>query len=144
MEFRRNDIEFLRLAGTGEAVVSEFVGVMGKLRAVIEEENAILNSGLPATLLLTTERKGVLSQEYDVLGGELVGRARGQILSDPALQEKLLTATAQLCALSEENRDLLDRALAASRRRIDAVMDAVRASESDGHGDDGSVGNRPG
>lgn len=106
--------------------VNEFEGVMGRLKAVIAEENELLNRGLPATLLDTTERKRQLSNEYGARGDELVEGAAGQILSDAALQERLLAATAQLYAMSEENRKLLSAALAATRRRVDRVMDAIR------------------
>ncbi len=112
-----------------DAAVSDFVGVMGRLRAVIEEENDFLSRGMPATLLDTTRSKGALSSEFGARGAALVTSAGGQILSDPALHEQLVKASAELRALSAENRVLLDKALAASRRRIDAVMAAVRACE---------------
>jgi hypothetical protein len=107
-------------------VLAEFVGVMGKLKAIIETENDFLNRGLPATLLATTVRKGALSREYAQLGTELVDEAVDHILRDPGLHGKLLAAGAELQALSAENRDLLERALTATRRRVDAVMQAVR------------------
>ena len=116
-------------AGTG-AVVTEFVGVMGELKAIIEEENDFLARGLPATLLDTTERKSRLSEEYGVLGNELVDGSGTQMISNPQLHGKLLEASAQLYALTEENRQLLCNALAATRRRVDMVMEAVRASDS--------------
>jgi hypothetical protein len=116
----------------GESVVNDFVGVMGKLKAIIEEENDFLSRGLPATLLDTTERKGALSDEYASLGNELVdGAGSTQIISNPELHAKLLEASKQLFALTEENRQLLSEALAATRRRVDLVMDAVRASETE-------------
>ncbi len=115
--------------GGDDRVLNEFVGVMGKLRAVIEAENDFLSRGMPATLLDTTTLKGQLSQEYALRSSDLVGDAKGQILSDPALHDKLVRAGAELCALSEENRHLLTKALRATSRRVDAVMDAVRACE---------------
>jgi hypothetical protein len=111
--------------------VSDFVGVLGELQAIIEEENDFLSRGLPATLLDTTELKGRLSQEYAQLGNELVDGAATHMISNPELHGKLLEASAQLFALTEENRKLLCDALAATRRRVDMVMDAVRASVDD-------------
>jgi hypothetical protein len=108
--------------------LDNFVGVMGKLRAIIENENEFLERGLPATLLATTKRKSLLSREYGALSTELLDTAVDQLLSDPELQIKLIAAGAELQAMTTENRALLERAVNASRRRIDSVMDAVRAS----------------
>ncbi len=117
-------------APSGDTVVSQFVGVLQHLRTLIEEENAFLERGLPATLLDTTDRKGNLSRQYDLLGGQVVDRAADEVRADPTLQKQLLKATAELVALTEDNRELLDKALVASRRRIAAVMDAIRDSEA--------------
>ena len=119
----------LDLVGSKDSSVSEFVGVMGKLKALFAEENDLLSQGLPALMLETIEQKEHLSAKYGALGNNLVDQSAGQILSDGALQEKLLVATAQLVAMSEENRQLLCNALAATRRRIDNVMEAVRVCE---------------
>jgi hypothetical protein len=108
--------------------LENFVGVMGKLKAIIENENEFLERGLPATLLATTKRKSVLSREYGALSNELLDGAVDQLLADPDLQVKLVAAGAELQAMTTENRALLEKAVTASRRRIDAVMDAVRAS----------------
>lgn len=108
--------------------LENFVGVMGKLKAIIENENDFLERGLPATLLATTKRKSVLSREYGALSSEVLEAAVDHLLADPELQVKLVAAGAELQAMSKENRALLERAVNASRRRVDAVMDAVRAS----------------
>ena len=108
--------------------LDNFVGVMGKLKAIIENENEFLERGLPATLLATTKRKSVLSREYGALGTEMLDRAVDQLLADPELQVKLVAAGAELQAMTTENRALLEKAVFASRRRVNAVMDAVRAS----------------
>lgn len=108
--------------------LDNFVGVLGKLRAIIENENDFLERGLPATLLATTKRKSVLSREYGALSAELLDASVDQLLSDPELQVKLVAAGAELQAMTKENRALLERAVNASRRRVDSVMNAVRAS----------------
>jgi hypothetical protein len=117
------------LVGTKGPAVDEFVGVLGELKALIAEENELLSQGLPASMLDTGAQKGQLSAKYGALGNNLVDRSAGQILSDAALQEKLLAATTQLFAMTEENRQLLCNALAATRRRVDNVMDAIRTCE---------------
>jgi hypothetical protein len=121
----------LDLVRDKDPAVSEFVGVLGQLKAVIAEENDLLSQGLPASMLETIGKKEQLSAKYGALGNEMVDQSGGQILSDAALQEKLLVATAQLVAMSEENRQLLCDALAATRRRVDKVMEAIRLCEDE-------------
>ncbi len=121
----------LDLVSTGDPAVSEFVGVLGRLKALIAEENDLLNQGLPASMLDTMAQKEQLSAKYGALGNNLVDHSAGQILSDSVLQEKLLAATAQLFAMTEENRQLMCNALAATRRRVDKVMEAIRTCEDD-------------
>jgi hypothetical protein len=123
----------LGLVETKGPAVSEFVGVMGELKALIAEENDLLTQGLPASMLGTKGQKEQLSAKYGALGNDLVDHSAGQILSDAALQEKLLAATTQLLAMTEENRQLLSNALAATRRRVDKVMDAIRICEAGDH-----------
>jgi glutamine synthetase type III len=110
------------------AVLKEFVGVMDKLKAIIETENEFLERGMPATLLATTKRKSLLSREYGALSAELLDQAADQLMADPALPTKLVAAGAELQAMGAENRQLLERAVAATRRRVDSIMDAVRAA----------------
>lgn len=112
-----------------DVALSDFMGVMGRLQAVIAAENDLLNRGLPATLLDTIDLKVALSEEFGSKGGDLMGG--GDIMSNAELQEKLLTATAELYAMTEENRQLLSNALHATRRRVDRVMDAIRALEEE-------------
>jgi hypothetical protein len=117
-----------------DVVMNDFVGVMAKLKAVIEAENDFLSRGLPASLLDTTEAKSTLSDEYVQLGGEVAAdkHVAGEVIADPALSKMLVEASATLYALSEENCDLLEGALHATRRRVDAVMEAVRACKMHG------------
>jgi flagellar biosynthesis/type III secretory pathway chaperone len=110
------------------AVLKDFVGVMDKLKAIIETENEFLERGLPATLLATTKRKGQLSRQYGALSGEVLDAAVNQLLEDPELPAKLVAAGQELQQMGLENRYLLERAIAASRRRVDSVMEAVRTS----------------
>jgi hypothetical protein len=70
----------------------------------------------------------VLSREYSALSGELLDTVAEQLMADPALPVKLVAAGAELQAMSAENRELLERAVAATRRRVDGIMDAVRAA----------------
>jgi flagellar biosynthesis/type III secretory pathway chaperone len=114
-----------------DLVVSEFEGVADELKALIAEENDLLSQGFPVSVLGTIAQKDELSAKYGALGNDLVDHSSVQILSDSALQEKLLETTTQLLAMTEENRQLLCNALAATRRRVDNVMEAIRNHEDD-------------
>jgi hypothetical protein len=119
--------------------VNDLVGVMSKLKAVIEAENALLHRGMPASVLETMAAKGALTREYAQLGVAITSDAgsASDVLSDPSLHDMLIEAGASLCALTEENRALLAGALSATRRRVDAVMKAIR---TDGvRSDDGTA-----
>jgi len=113
------------------AILEEFVGVMGKLKAIIENENDFLERGLPAALLATTRRKSTLSRQYGVLGQELLDAEVERLLNDPNLSATLLAAGAELQTMGEENRKLMQRAVRATKRRVDAVMEAVKANAAD-------------
>ncbi len=126
----------LGVVGNRDAAVSEFVGVLGELKALIAEENSLLSQGLPASMLETIDQKEQLSAKYGALGNDLVDHAAGRILSDAALQEKLLAATTQLVSMSEKNRQLLSNALDATRRRVDKVMEAIRLCDDAGQSPD--------
>lgn len=131
MDVPRKTVVQIDQAGTQGSAVSEFVDVLDELKTLIAEENDLLNQGLPASMIETIDAKEQLSLKYGALGNDLVDRSGGQILSDDALREKLLQATAQLVAMTEENRQLLSNALAATRRRVDNVMEAIRTCEDD-------------
>lgn len=124
------------IAPVGPMVLKEFVGVIDKLRTIIEIENEFLERGLPAGLLATTRRKSLLSREYDALSNELIEQAVDHLLADPTLPGKLVAAGSELQAMGAENRQLVQRALAATRRRVDGVMEAVRASADQTPDDD--------
>ncbi len=137
MEPPRKTAVQLGLVGTKGPAVSEFVDVLGELKALIAEENDLLSQGLPASMLGTIEQKEQLSAKYGALGNDLVDHSAGQILSDAVLQEKLLAATTQLFEMTEENRQLLSKALDATRRRVDKVMEAIRICEVGDQSPDG-------
>ena len=122
--------ELARLANAchDEAAIGELVHLMEELKTVIETENEHLSRGLPASLLGIGQTKTLLSEEYAQLYAEIAGDT-GIEIDDPALQEQLKKANAEIRALSRENTALLTKAVGATRRRVDAVMEAIRACE---------------
>ena len=123
----RNPAFLLANACYGAESLTDLVSVMEELKMVIETENEHMTRGLPPSILDTGLEKSLLSEEFRQLYAEIAGE-EGIDIDDPALQEQVMKANAELQELSEENTDLLNKALSATRRRVDAVMEAIRAT----------------
>jgi hypothetical protein len=115
---------------TAKSDLTRLVAVMEMLRNVIEEENAFLRTGLPSTLFTWREAKQDLSDQYADLTGRIArNMAAGHTLDNRQLKS-LIDGTLALKGLADENMALLDGAITASRRRVEAVMSAVRSHRS--------------
>jgi flagellar biosynthesis/type III secretory pathway chaperone len=111
---------------TNLAAISELLDVMSELKDVLVTENDLLERGLPAGLSEVADRKVQLSEEYAELSQEVLVRHAAELVADPDLNKRLLATGQELRALTAENMQRLDDALAATRRRIDSVMSAIR------------------
>ncbi|WP_445682453.1 hypothetical protein [Radicibacter daui] len=101
--------------------------VMDDLCDLLREENELLSEGLPAKLSLKTERKVALTHEYSQLREAMMQTAEVQGASRVAgMREQLLSAAGVLDGLARENTRRIEVAITASRRRINAVMQAIR------------------
>jgi flagellar biosynthesis/type III secretory pathway chaperone len=112
--------------------ITDLLDVMADLSDVLESENDLLRRGLPAALSDMTERKSELADEYTDLTREVLSQCGDQIAGDPALHQRLLQAGQDLRALTQENMERLEQALEATRRRIEAVMAAIRIHDGGG------------
>ena len=104
------------------------LSVVAELTTVMVEENAALAEGLPACVSANIDRKLELSDNYDELYAELADKQADILASDPEFAHKLMNAVVELRQATAENLTRLDAAMAASRRRVEAVMRAVRAA----------------
>lgn len=101
--------------------------VMDDLCDLLREENELLSEGLPARLSLKTDRKLALTREYGQLREAMVQTAEVEGASRVAgMREQLLSAAGVLDGLARENTRRIEVAITASRRRINAVMQAIR------------------
>lgn len=116
----------------GAAVLAEYVGVMDELKSLILEENNLLGRGLPASSLTSRERTEELSEAFAFLNDGLLDDLGTQPISDPDVARKLREAGARLEHLSSENASLLNGALAATQRRILAVIEAALGADRSG------------
>lgn len=98
--------------------------LIGELIEAIDEENRLLATGLPASLTATTGAKSQLASEIEkaIHGDDL--RLAGALSAE---ERAYLAARMELTQRkAEENAARLVGAIRASRRRIAAIVDAVR------------------
>lgn len=110
------------------------LAVVQELTQVMTEENTVLAEGLPAAMAETIERKQDLSDEFEHLWAHLTTNGSGALAADPEAAYDLIQLVAALRVVANENIARLDAALLASRRRIEAVMTALRGEAEQGRG----------
>lgn len=113
---------------TDDQTVTGLLETMDELADVLAIENDFLDRGLPAALSEVAARKSELADEYRDACEEVLSSHRDELQSRPELMERLASAGTELHCLTHENMARLEVALAATQRRIDAVMAAVQAS----------------
>ncbi|MBI2242053.1 MAG: flagellar export chaperone FlgN [Magnetospirillum gryphiswaldense] len=111
---------------TAEALLD----TVSELSELIAEENRALAAGYPAGLDSSTERKTVLAAEYAELWEDLGAEGAAMLAQDPEFSRVLMAAVVSLRSATQENATRLEAALSASRRRVEAVLEALRADGS--------------
>jgi flagellar biosynthesis/type III secretory pathway chaperone len=117
--------------GDGRDRLEDLVELINALIAVVSEENAALAKGHPASQSRYTEMKIRLGDQFEQWVKDVSRREVLLCSPDRALQERVLQRIACLCTAMNENMVRLRAAMAASQRRIDAVMDAIRGQIAD-------------
>lgn len=107
---------------SGNPNIVELDALIDELIAVIDDENALLASGMPASLAATTGRKSNLASSIEGLL-KAIGAA-GPVTEDERTYLDRRVGFVQ--RLAQENLSRLAGAIGASRRRIAAVVAAVR------------------
>lgn len=113
-----------------------------ELSTLIGEENRALAAGYPAGLAASTERKTVLAAEYADLWEDLGPEGAALLAQDPDFSRVLMAAVVSLRNATQENATRLESAMTASRRRVEAVLEALR-QEGDGARPYGAKGDIP-
>ena len=106
--------------------IEELVKVMDQLRFIIEEENEFLRRGMPSSLFEWREQKQELSDRYAEITARIAKGIENGLHLDTELLRALIGGTLTLKGLTDENLKLLDGAMKATRRRIEAVVATVR------------------
>lgn len=111
------------------AAPKDLLEIMTLLNQLIRAENEHLRNGFPATSFQLHERKRELADDYAEMGEQVMASHRGMIAADASIQKRLVDASFELRALTEENMHLLEGALAATRRRIEAIVTSIRKAK---------------
>lgn len=123
----------------GDVAARALVALVDEFIAVVQEENAMLARGLPASLSSVAQRKAELADAFDIWVKAAVSRSfRLETASEPV--RKLFPERLGVFQQTmNENIARLEAAIEASRRRIDAVMSAIRGEmvEASPYGADG-------
>lgn len=106
-------------------VAASLMEVVTELTATMTEENALLAAGYPAGLSATSDRKVALSDAYADLWDEICSDATRLLAGDPGVLRDLTHAVVQLRAVAVENSARLMAAMAASRQRVEAVLEVL-------------------
>jgi uncharacterized NAD(P)/FAD-binding protein YdhS len=111
--------------------IENLIALLEELIAVVVEENAALAQGLPASRSKQIARKTELAATFESLVKEVTARKMNFQSSDERLRETFTERLRQLQVAMDENVVRLRAAIAASKRRIDAVMRVIREQVSD-------------
>jgi hypothetical protein len=119
------------VATTDGKRIQDLIELVDALIDVVTEENIALAMGLPASQSRHTARKLELADLFEMWVKEV--SMKNLLLHTPnrPLQQKVLGRIDRLRISTDENMTRLRAAIEASQRRIDAVMNAIRAQISD-------------
>jgi hypothetical protein len=128
-----------------DAAVIQVTGLIDQLIEIIGNENRQLERGVPAPLSDVIALKVSLAGEFECW----VAKVRDQSIAiddvDPRLRAHLIKRVSVLAHDMDENVARLQAAIEATRRRIEAVMRAVREQTETGgpYHANGRMGSRP-
>lgn len=125
-----HDKEQTSSKGIDSQTATALFTAMEELKAVIDGENEVLALGLPNTILELKARKAALQAQCTLLLLD-VSEDVEALAMDQAVLDQLAAVTADMRRLTGENAKLLSEASKATRRRIDAVMNAIQVTTAD-------------
>lgn len=110
--------------------MDEMLELVEALIAVVSEENATLERGLPVAMTGTLKPKIMLGRKLE----HQVALVRAGVPFDPessdAIRQRLVDRGQVLTVVMDENVLRLRAAMVSTRRRIDAVMQALREHDA--------------
>lgn len=121
-------------SASAERTVRRIIDLLDEMLKVIAGENERLKTGLPASLAQSLERKTQLSAEFEAF---LLAMHRGEFdvrAATPHSFSEMIERLNAIRPLLDENTSLIRASMRASRRRIDAIMTALRQQNSASRG----------
>jgi flagellar biosynthesis/type III secretory pathway chaperone len=109
-----------------ELAIADLLSVMSDLILVVESENDLLHRGLPAALSDYADTKEHLTNRFTDLSRGVLSTCRQELADDDELRGQIVSTGQVLKSITQENMRLLRGAMEATRRRINAVMTAIR------------------
>ncbi len=114
-----------------DAAARALLELVDEFIVVVRAENALLERGLPASLSSVAARKMELAEAFDGWVKAAQARAFGFDQASEPVRGTFAERLALFQRLMNENIAYLAAAIEASRRRIDAVMNAIRNEMAD-------------
>jgi hypothetical protein len=114
-----------------DAAAEAVIALIDEFITVVREENAMLARGLPASLSSAAQRKMELAEAFEVWVNAATARAFRIDNASAPLRKRFLERLAFFQETMNANIAHLEAAMEASRRRIDAVMAAIRSEMVD-------------
>ena len=111
--------------------LEEMIALIDEMIEIIAEENSCLAQGLPATRSKQLLRKMELAGHFEKWVVDAATQKVNFQAGGETARAKLMERTASLQVVTEKNIVMLRAAIAASRRRIDAVMGAIKEQMSE-------------
>ncbi len=127
------------------SAIRNMITIIDQIVEVTEEENRLYEDGHPAPpagiVAMKTTQADRLSASFE----DLRDRKMAITAAEPDLRSALTERVHRMRSVMEENTQRLNRARAASRRRIDAIMQVVREEtrqQPTAYGDSGRMTSR--
>lgn len=108
------------------AATQALLALVDKLIVVIDEENALMAAGIPASTSHLVARKRELAEKFSHWIAGLRRREVEVADADAPLRKRLIESNEVLRLHMNDNVESLRASIAATRRRIDAIMRAIR------------------
>lgn len=108
------------------AATTALLALVDDLIVVIDEENTLMAAGIPASTSHLVERKRELAEKFSHWIAGLRSREIEVAHAHSALRKRLVESNEVLRLHMNDNVESLRASIAATRRRIDAIMRAIR------------------
>lgn len=122
------------------AATKALLALVDELIVVIDEENALMAAGIPASTSHLVARKRELAEKFSHWIAGLRSREFEVADADAPLRKRLIESNEVLRLHMNDNVESLRASIAATRRRIDAIMRAIREQSAPAPGRYGANG----